>query len=128
MILRLPEERDFFVDSEVDPLTTYNSAKCGNKGFFSKDPNARVDLGKFGQNNYLTAPRSGVGVPSHKNYYVRHPNVFPGPTIGGGGDGITCKEDGEKGKRHTSKARYDIVKQMLANEKKVSIIRYIYFL
>jgi hypothetical protein len=64
MILRLPEERDYFGDGP-DPISTYYSTKKSNEGFFQKSADKKIDLNKFGRTNYLTAPKNSVGVASH---------------------------------------------------------------
>jgi len=35
MVLRLPERRDYFRDTEVDPVTNYRNTQRANKNFFS---------------------------------------------------------------------------------------------
>lgn len=69
MILRLPEERDYFGE-EGDPVTTFHETLRSNKDFFKKKPYEKIDSGKFGKQNYLTAPKNPVGVASHKVYYT----------------------------------------------------------
>ena len=69
MILRLPEERDFFGD-ESDPVTDFHNTMRTNQDFFKKSPIERIDLTKYGKQNYLTAPKNAVGVASHKVYYT----------------------------------------------------------
>ena len=48
MILRLPEKRDFFTNSDPDPVTNFYTTKQINKNFFRKNPNDRIELDKFG--------------------------------------------------------------------------------
>ena len=71
MILRLPEKRDFFKDTEIDPVTNYRHTQRANKNFFSLGASQKIDLDQFGKPNYLTAPKNSVGVTRHKNYLIR---------------------------------------------------------
>ena len=70
MILRLPEERDYYGEGP-DPVSKFRETQRSTKDFFSKKPKERINKSEFGRNNYLTAPKNSVGVPSHKVYYTK---------------------------------------------------------
>ena len=71
MILRLPEKRDFFNNTETDPVKNYYRTQRDNKKFFSMSTQQKINLDEFGKPNYLTAPKNSVGVTKHKNYLIR---------------------------------------------------------
>jgi len=70
MILRLPEERDFVLGWEKDPVDKFLDQKKDNQEYFKKSAEERLDLSQFGRNNYLTAPKNHVGVASHLSYNI----------------------------------------------------------
>ena len=61
--IRLPEQRDYFSDSEKNPVDQYLSVRDSNNKFFKMSTKDKINLTKFnGHTNYLTAHSNAVGV------------------------------------------------------------------
>ena len=125
-ILRLPEQRDMFIEDEVSPLKTYYDKKSDNEKFFKTESKNKINLNEFGKGNYLVAPKSSVGVPAFKNYFVdknrnsahqRHMSYDAGSYMGKR-KALQTKRGSER--RQISEEKFNIIRKMLLNEKKVS--------
>lgn len=69
--IRLPEQRDYFGEGDMNPLDTYLQTKDYNDKFFKLNTEQKINLNKFtGPTNYLTASNKAVGVTTFKQYYL----------------------------------------------------------
>lgn len=78
----------------------------------------KIDLYQFGKANYMTSPNNGVGVSQFKNYLTdkRGESI-----LGESGQkllGASGKTRSVSSKREYTVKKYELMKKMLANEKK----------
>jgi len=74
-------------------------------------------MSQFGKGNYLTSPNAVVGVARHKNYFVNKPRAN---STGASFFNERSKVNHTKGTKEEAKKRYNIMKEMLHNEKKAN--------
>lgn len=112
----MPEKRDIYGE-ELDPVSTYYATKNANKKFFRMKSADKIDLYQFGKPNYLTSPTNGVGITQFKNYLTDKKGKAILEDAGGRTLGKTRSLSS---KREYTVKKYELMKKMLANEKKVS--------
>lgn len=74
MIYRLLDSRDRERYSRTDlgpcPVQQFYKIKKDNQKYFNMSDEEKMNLHSYGNNNYLTAPKSHIGVSSYKTYYI----------------------------------------------------------
>ena len=75
MIYRLCDSRDRTSsvekrNSSNSPVSEFYKSRQTSQKFFKQRNEDKVDLKKFVNQNYLTAPKASVGMPAHKNYLI----------------------------------------------------------